>query len=395
MSTEKDDYAKLSQEMLARLGIATSADQTIVKKKFKQNILDIIKGPAEHSERTPENRAVREEEVRSLTQQYFTYRQAACRHGALSLKGQKDHAEALAIKSRAVSVLDSMQRAVIFIALGEMDFYDRILKAEADLAEIRGRLGGKHADVKWTFDLPEKIKAAIEKRKKLEEAVAGMKKINPLLEKLDPVYIVIKRLLTQLLKEGEGAKAYAEFESNYRNMRFTHAREAIQALHRKNKPKFYQKKKKIKTVKWGRVLDISNLMLRLMEEVGPLLQNPEGKLYVRYAEFSKVFQAAQKDLENVCAFLESHEISEVEYRYEALKREQTRLYEVASFSAYLDLYEGLQEGSEFPLSNLKELRSFETEYCKKAEVITRQGREQVDLIMARLGELSQSAFSSV
>ena len=38
MSTEKDDYAKLSQEMLARLGIATSADQTIVKKKFKQNI---------------------------------------------------------------------------------------------------------------------------------------------------------------------------------------------------------------------------------------------------------------------------------------------------------------------------------------------------------------------
>ena len=96
----------------------------------------------------------------------------------------------------------------------------------------------------------------------------------------------------------------------------------------------------------------------------------------------------------MCAhFLESHEISEIEYRYEALKREQARLYEIASFNAYIDLYEGLQEGSEFPLSSLKEVRTFETEYCKKAEVITRQGREQVDLIMTRLGELSKSAFA--
>lgn len=393
MSSGSDDYQKLSQEMLAKLGIATSADQTIIKNKFKQSITDIIKGASNQSEETPENRIAREEEIKALAQQYFTYRQAACKHMAGSLRGQKDHAEALAIKSRASSVLDAMQRAVVFIALGEMEFYDKISRLEAELAEIRTRLGGKHADVKWTFDLPEKIKAAQEKREKLEETVAGLRRIKPLLEKLDPVYIVMHRLLMQLLKEGEGPKAYAEFELDYRNIKFMRAREAIQSLYNKNAYKFFQKNKKIKRVKWGRVLEITKLMTRLMEEVGPLLRNPEGKLYVRYAEFSKVLQTAESDLKNICAFLESHEISEIEYRYEALKREQARLYEIASFSAYIDLYEGLQEGSELPLSGLKEVRSFETEYCKKAEVITRQGREQVDLIMARLGELSQSSFA--
>lgn len=394
MSSGSDDYLKLSQDMFSRLGIGASSDQTIIKKTFKKNITGIIKGPANLSERTPENRVTREEEIKALAQQYFTYRQAACKHDAGSLKGQKDHAEALAIKSRAVSVLDSMQRAVIFIALGEMEFYDNVARFEADLVGVRERYGTKHADVKWTFDLPEKIKTAQKKREKLEETVAEMRRIKPLLEKLDPVYIAMQRLLTQLLKEGEGPKAYAEFELDYRSMKFTRAREAINVLHQKNRPKFYHKKKKIRIVKWGRILEIIDLMTRLMEDVGHLLRNPEGKLYVRYAEFSKVFQTAENDLNNTCAFLESHEISEIEYRYEALKREQTRLYEIASFSAYLDLYEGLQEGSEFPLSNLKEVRTFETEYCKKAETITRQGREQVDLIMARLGELSKSAFAA-
>ena len=242
MSSGSDDYQKLSQEMLAKLGIATSADQATIKKKFKQDIIDIIKRPENQSERIAESCAVREEEIKALAQQYFTYRQAACKRDASSLRGQKDHAEALAIKSRASSVLDAMQRAVVFIALGEMEFYNKISRLETELAEIRGRLGGKHAGVKWTFDLPEKIKAAQQKREKLEEMVAGMRKIKPLLEKLDPVYIVMQRLLKQLLKEGEGPKAYAEFELDYRNMRFMRAREAITVLHNKNKPKFFSQK---------------------------------------------------------------------------------------------------------------------------------------------------------
>ena len=166
MSSGSDDYQKLSQEMLAKLGIATSADQATIKKKFKQDIIDIIKRPENQSERIAESCAVREEEIKALAQQYFTYRQAACKRDASSLRGQKDHAEALAIKSRASSVLDAMQRAVVFIALGEMEFYNKISRLETELAEIRGRLDGKHAGVKWTFDLPEKIKAAQQKTRK-------------------------------------------------------------------------------------------------------------------------------------------------------------------------------------------------------------------------------------
>jgi hypothetical protein len=389
MNKELKNYQSLAKDICETLKTPQTLDPAAIRQAFLARLSGFMKDQRGFFEGI-ETLEKKRDHIKYICERYCDLFEAYWEDSSKNSKKEKDYPEADMIKSKARAIAPAMRDEVVRFALCEFDMNKLAAVIAREMIQALGKADQKQKDVKWTFDLPEKIRQARTRQETLDKKTSIMSRAMPIIKKTDFVYITTEQYLCDLLSEPKGKIVYTEFMDHLRKMRYTKAYELIAPLHAKNVNRFFQRKKKEKKRKWNILLDIADVMGKLLKKISPALINPEGTLYLREKEFSEAFEQIKSNLTAAENFIAQNEVAEIRYRQEALKREFERFYTLATFEKYLETFEALVKGYVMPMKTMKDVRSYEVEIFKKAEIILYQNVSAIEQIFKKAIKMAKN-----
>ena len=327
------------------------------------------------------------ESINKLCELYFEYNAAFIEDIEKKTKQKKqDHADAAHLKSQTKSILRGLKKTIISYALCEHTLNMNIKQLQAQELSLTKEFGAGDPKARISDKLPRQIAVFCKRREILTETLAIMHKIKDMVIFLDPIFVHLERELAVLLNEKTSRKVLQNFIGELRKKNFQTASEEIKKIYTKDNKAIFKLKKKERKKQWLIIVDAAELTALLVEKTEQKLRGRENKIFLRSWELDLAYEDTDKILRQTKEFIEKYRVPELKVRLKSLKRSKKRLKEIATFDSLITLLEDVQLKMLKPMTTLREVNKFQTQYFKKIEQLAYDSEPAIQQIKIRANE---------
>ncbi|MCB1783770.1 MAG: hypothetical protein KDI13_07205 [Alphaproteobacteria bacterium] len=330
------------------------------------------------------------EDIRELFKIYSMYNTAEVKELASQIKQKaKDYPDAGTVKLNASSIVYGLHTALGKYCICMLEVNRIMAQLKQDMEAAKERSHGEIENIQWSPDLPKQIAVAVRRRDALRITLKQLEDAERIVFLLDSVLRFMLLTLNGVLGE---EKAKPVFDGYTAKLKAGKLKAAIDYLNEKAKietSRFFVLKKKEKKQKWGFLVEIAELIGKLIQKCRKVVSSNDQHIFLRQSEVEAVQEDVAAQLQKNLDFIAKYELPEIRYRFDALGRQKKILSNIGSFEEILQMIETLETASFSPMPTMKDVKTFEEGLYKEALGFLEQDSIAIENILKLAQELSQ------
>lgn len=369
------------------LGLSPSATLDAVEAKFVEAVRARIQEVAASFDE--ESVKAEEQALRALHDQFFKYSMVWAAAEMKKPRETPDHADAAKLKKKARTMIEAMQANIVEFALCYMQInrYGTLLRDEIRAAEVKA--GGNLAkDVKWTSDAGVLLARYKKQRREMMLELKRMADARSILAAVDEKLVLMRKGCAALYGADKTEPLMRKFISALRVADMGRAESALKAI-AEEKRKFSTDAKTQDQL--AAAIDAAGRAIIAL--VGPntalLASSEEGKIFLRPVESDMAFNSQVRELRKIRAFLAKYHLPYMEFKLDGLNHLKEKLMVVGSLDSLMVLYRRLLAGLVQPLSDMRDVRLYESEVVEKSAYMVEGQFAEIPKILERAREIVQ------
>lgn len=358
---------------LELLGFDKPADIDSVERRF----LDVVKDHLQNVSTSYDEAEVKAQEVwlRDFHNRFFQYALEWVMDEARQHKAAPS-AEATKLKKQARDIMGDLQKHMIEFACCYMHLNRYVTLLRDEMRREEERLGATNKDTKWTSDTGTMVARYNVQRRHLTEAAARMKNAGPLMVALDNNFNDMRLVLTKLHGADKTELLQRALIAALRTKDFNRAAKALKDIC-----------ESAKTPADGALLEqAGQAIINDCEAHQKLFVSDEDRLFLKSSEIDQAYNSYMRELAKIKAIMGKYYRPYMQYKIETLFHLKDKLLVIGSIEGQTILYRRLLTGFALPLSDMKDLRSYESDVLDKIKYLLNGRFQEVPVIGERARE---------
>lgn len=359
---------------LASLGFEQPADIDAVERR----VLEMVKDHLLRVSTSYDEAEVKSEEawLRDIHNRYFQYSLEWVMEESRQNK-VPPNTEAVKLKKQAREVMNDLQKHMIEFACCYMHIHRFMTLLRDEMRVEEERLGiPASRDTKWTSDAGAMMARYRTQKRLMVESAERMKKSRPLLEALEGPFEALRQTIGRLYGADKVDTLQRSVIAALRTKDFKRARKALDEL-------VNGKKKNDDT---DRLAAAGRTIIDTCEQCQDLFVSDEDRLFLKTSETDQAYNVYMRELRKIKSFLGKYYMPYMQYKIDVLLHLKDKLLVIGSIESQMTLYRRLLTGFARPFSDIKELRTYESEVLDKIKYLLSGQFQEVPVILARAQE---------
>lgn len=356
------------------LGFDKPSDIDAVERRF----LDVVKDHLQNVSTSYDEAEVKAQEawLRDIHNRFFQYALEWVLEESRQYKVQPG-AEAIKLKKQAREIMGDLQKHMVEFACCYMHLNRYVTLLRDEMRHEEERLGtGSNKDTKWTSDTGTMVARYTVQKRQLSDAAERMKKAGPLLAVLDNSFSDIRLLLTKWHGADKAEALQRSLVAALRTKDFTRARKALNDI-----------LESAKVPGDAPALETAGQsIIATCEQYQDLFVSDENRLFLKPAETDQAYNAYMRELARIKAMMGKYYRPYMQYKIETLFHLKDKLLVIGSIEGQTILYRRLLTGFAKPLTDMKDLRSYESDVLDKIKYLLNGRFQEVPVILERARE---------
>ena len=334
---------------------------------------------------------VREEEeaLRAMHREFFQY---SMHWAATELKKPRpapDHPDAAKQKKNARAQIEALQGQIADFALCYMHInrFTSLLRDEIRGTETRS-VEGAGKKIKWTSDAGIMMARYRKQRRKLLADTARLREAHPVLESLDNALNTIQGAISGVYGADKEEPLMRKIVSALRTGDMNRAAGAVHEI-TETKRKFGIDQKAQEQQAAALAAALGEAVALVGKNAAALASGEENKLFLRPAEADIAYNGYVQELQQIRAFIVKYQLPYMEYKLDSLHHLRDKLMVLGSLDSLMVLYRRLLAGLVAPMTDIKDVRLYESEVVEKARYLLEGQFQEVPKIYERAVETVQ------
>lgn len=338
-------------DLPALLGFSGDPDLLEVRGALAQHLEKYLKSLQDSGPQNAADDPRKKAAVVHLLTLFFEYTQkwlSAKKKGATT----KPNPESKTLKIQAFQYLKPTEQALL-------DYINCVIEINQNMSFIKQKIedipGLEEAKrMEWTSDAGRMLARHVSEAEELQQRQQVLQKGQPVADQIDGLFMAAETTLQGIWGQETARKSLTSLRSSLRSLNFEKARsiaedlEKVKAVKPADKDKFQSCQKAL--------LEI----ISLLESGAENLTSSEGKMFLSAKEVRLARDMVEKELEQKQKFILKYKKPYLESKIYALSRIRDKIHETLSLEMLLQIYSDLLHGQVDPLTEMKDLRSFET-----------------------------------
>lgn len=330
-----------------------------------------------------------EESLRALHREFFQF---SMHWAAAELKKPRstpDHADAAKQKKNARAQIEALQGQIADFALCYMHINrftsllrDEIRRTEGGSADMAGK------KIKWTSDAGVMMARYRKQRRKLLADTARLREAHTVLESLDNALNTIQGAIGGVYGADKEEPFMRKIVSALRTGDMNRAAGAVREI-TETKRKFGIDQKAQEQQAAALATALASAVALVAKNAAALASGEENKLFLRPAEADIAYNGYVQELQQIRAFIVKYQLPYMEYKLDSLHHLRDKLMVLGSLDSLMVLYRRLLAGLVAPMTDIKDVRLYESEVVEKARYLLEGQFQEVPKIYERALETVQ------
>lgn len=368
------------------LGLSAEAGHPQVREAFWAEVRARTETPKNVETENGLNEAV--STLQDLCAQYFQYNaeQLKVVSGMVG-NTRNDHPDAAIIKTEGGALAKALEKQATAFAVCALNIEGAKALLDTQIRDALQAAQEEHKNLDWTYDLTRQMAMMCKRRDMLSAYMERIGRARPLVIQIEKAFAALEKTLYDIIGPTKAQALCQEFTGLVRKRSFREAKAFVKAAARRDTTALFRLKKKERRERWKVAIEAFEVIADFVNKLTPRLVGRENVLFLREWEVKLAYEDMQRQLETTKEFIAKFQVAEIRFRRSTLDTERQRLYEISSFTAYLDLLDQLRKGSLFPMETLKDVRRFESEILNKVRYVLSEEARAVSQIDAKIARL--------
>mgnify|MGYP000480578282 CR=1 FL=1 len=307
-----------------------------------------------------------DEILAALYQEFFDYSmQWAAAERQKSAKIQ-NHAEAARLKQQASAALKDLQKNITRIVLCYAHL-GRCMGVVHDTIVKTAKPVEKDKKFKWTSDTGTVLRHYQKERNALQDSNEKLTAAVTILEKAEAHLSALMDNLEKIASRKDAEQAATSLRSNLRINKFDVARKKLTGLGVDQKKSLFGKKPDAATL--TAIQKDGKAFIDLLEASQEELKTADGKMFLSAREASVVLSAQEREIEQKTKYIDKYHLPYMENKLKSLENLRDKLLIFGSLEGLTTLYMRLVRGMAEPMTDIKQVRSYEAEVIENVNYI--------------------------
>jgi len=239
-------------------------------------------------------------------------------------------------------------------------------------------------DIKWTSDAGTVLGRYKTQKKILLDNNKRMKQAKPILEELQESFYAFRQSITRLHGADKMETLQRPVIAALRTKDFRRARKALTGISEAKRK--FSIDQKASDDSLNELLKAGKTIIDSCEKNQELFVSDEDRLYLKPSETDQAHNAQMRELAKIKSFLSKYYMPYMQYKLDMLLHLKDKLLVNGSMESQMTLYKRLISGLARPLTDIKELRLFESEVLDKIKYLLGGQFQEVPVILTRARE---------
>lgn len=311
----------------------------------------------------PQKTAEEEAFLKKIFSEYFD---VVKKKSVSNIDKKKDPPNIAKLRSEAATYIKGIEQANIAFAVYYMKINHYIVLVRDTIQREEKFMAVSGERVKWTSDMNIMLLRYRKRKRELETMNERLQKAILVFDGTPDLVQVLEQEITNIAGNESGS-VLRSITSSIRVKNFERARKSIKNLS--------EYKKKLMTISKNfdaskqNAVSTARKLLDIVENNMEILEDSEGKLFLRASEINNTLNANNKEIQDIRKYLAKYQMPYMEDKLNNLSTMKDKLLLIGTLDSLITLHMNIIRGMNAPLDTLSSQREFETAVYEKSKFL--------------------------